>query len=150
VKPFGPEELITVINRYKTRVKRKELERQMDTFIQQNRVNKKLKMVTSSGIVFLDPDEIMLMQADANYTYIHMNTGTVEWITQNISKIIEMIDSQAFVKVNRFSYINLQYLRRIDRKDRMCILVHQSVTIEEPISQSGISYFEKLNRFPII
>jgi DNA-binding LytR/AlgR family response regulator len=150
IKPFGPEELITVINRYKTKVKRKELERRMDTFLQYNRVNKKLKMVTFSGIVFLNPDEIMLMQADANHTYLHMNNGAVEWITQNISKIIEMIDSQAFVKVNRFSYINLQYLRRIDRKSRMCLLSHQDVTIEEPLSWASISYFEKIDRFPII
>lgn len=149
VKPFGPEELISVINRYKTKVKRKELERRMEIFLQHNRINKKIKLVTLSGIVFLNPDEIMLLQSHANHTYVHMNNGSVEWIAQSIGKIIELIDSPGFVKVNRFAYINLQYLKRIDRKNRTCTLSHGDVSVEEALNRSSIDFFEKLNCFPI-
>lgn len=149
VKPFGPEELISVINRYKTRAKRKELERRMDIFIRSNRKTPKVKLTTQSGIVFINPDEIMMIQAETNYSYVFLNNNNVELITQNLQKIIDLIDSPSLVKANRSTYINLQYLRRIDKKNKKCVLHHHNIVIEEPINRSSLSFFEKLNCFPI-
>jgi DNA-binding LytR/AlgR family response regulator len=149
LKPFGPEELISVINRYKTKAKRKELERRMDIFIRNNRANPKIKLTTKSGIIFINPDEIMLIQAGTNHSNIYLKNGTVELIMQNVSKIIELIDSPGFIKANRSSYINLQYLRRIDRKSKICVLNYQNIMLEEPINHTSLSFFEKLNCFPI-
>lgn len=149
VKPFGPEELISVINRFKTKAKRKELERQMDIFIRTNRINPKIKLTTKAGIVFINPDEIMLIQAGTNHSNIYLKNGSVELITQNVYKIVELIDSPCFVKANRSSYVNIQYLRRIDRKNKICILNHQDVIIEEPINRPSLTFFEKLKCFPI-
>ena len=149
VKPFGPEELISVINRYKTKDKRKELERRIDIFIRSNQTNKKLKLTTKSGIVFITPDEIMLIQSESNQSYLYLTNGNVELITQNYTKIIELINSPSFVKANRSSYVNLQYLRRIDKRNKVCILNYQDIMLEEPINRSSMSFFEKLNCFPI-
>lgn len=149
VKPFGPEELISVINRYKTKEKRKELERSMDIFLRNNRPHPKVKLTTKSGIVFVNPDEIMLIQAKSNYSEVYLSNGNVEIITQMVQKIVEIIDSPSIVRANRSAYINLQYLRRIDRKNKICVLNHEDILIEEPINRSGISFFEKLNCFPI-
>ena len=149
VKPFGPEELISVINRYKTKKKKKEMERSMGIFIRNNRVHPKIKFTTKSGIVFINPEEVMLLQAHSNHTYVFLSNGSVELITQLMQKIIETIDSPNMVKANRNAYLNLQYLRRIDKKNKICVLNHQDVTIEEPLNRSSISFFEKLNCFPI-
>nr|MBD3620886.1 response regulator transcription factor [Sunxiuqinia sp.] len=149
VKPFGPEELISVINRYKARAKRKEMERKMDFFIRNSKPIQKLKLPTESGIVFINPEEVMLLQGQENYTYIFLSNGTVELATTMIHKIMEQIDSPSFVRANRTSFINLQYLRRVDRKNRICTLTHQTTVIEEPMNRSSITFFEKLNCFPI-
>ncbi|HKJ41632.1 MAG TPA: LytTR family DNA-binding domain-containing protein [Sunxiuqinia sp.] len=149
VKPFGPEELISVINRYKTKSKRKDLERRMDLFIRNTRNNQKIKLTTQSGIVFINPDEILMVQAETNYSYIYLTNNNTELITQNLQKIIDIIDSPSLVKANRSTYINLQYLRRIDKKNKKCVLNHQNIVIEEPINRSSLSFFEKLNCFPI-
>ena len=149
VKPFGPEELITVINRYKTKEKRKELERKMDIFIRNSKTNKKIKLTTQSGIVFINSDEILMVQAETNYSYIYLTNNNVELITQNLQKIIDAIDSPSLVKANRSTFINLQYLRKIDKKNKLCVLHHQDIVIEEPINKTSLSFFEKLNCFPI-
>jgi len=149
VKPFGPEELISVINRYKAREKKKEMDRKMDFFIRNSRPTQKLKLPTDSGIVFINPDEALLIQAQEYQTYIFLANGTVERVTASISRIIDQIDSPSFVRANRNAFINLQYLRRIDRKNRICTLGHQNTVIEEPLNRSSITFFEKLNCFPI-
>ncbi|MGQ8337626.1 LytR/AlgR family response regulator transcription factor [Sunxiuqinia sp. A32] len=149
IKPFGPEELISVINRYKTKTKRKELERRMDIFVKNNKSNPKIKFPTRSGIVLLNPDNIMLLRSENNYTLIFTTDDNSELITLNVLKVIDMIDTPSFVKVNRSAYVNLQYLRRIERKRRTCILQHKDVSLEEPLNRTGLSFFEKLNCFPI-
>ena len=103
----------------------------------------------SAGIVFINPEEVMLIQGQENQTYIFLANGTVELVTTLINKIIDQIDSPSFVRANRSACINLKYLRRIDRKNRICTLAHQNTVIEEPLNRSSISFFEKLNCFPI-
>ncbi|MGQ7870852.1 LytR/AlgR family response regulator transcription factor [Sunxiuqinia sp. sy24] len=149
VKPFGPEELISVINRYKTREKRKALERNMDFFIRNNQPTQKLKLSTESGIILVDPDEIMAIKTQANKNYISLTNGHTERVTMLMHKLVALINSPSLVKANRDTYINLQFLRRIDRKRKVCILAHQDTMMEEPINRSTISFFEKMNCFPI-
>ncbi|SFF63430.1 LytR/AlgR family response regulator transcription factor [Sunxiuqinia elliptica] len=149
VKPFGPEELISVINRYKARDKKKELERSMDIFVRNNRPIAKIKLNTKSGIVFINPDEIMMIQSQINHCYIFLSNGSVELVTHMMQNILELVDSPNMVRASRSSYINLQYLRRIDRKNRLCVLTHQDIVIEEQLNRTTLSFFEKLDCYPI-
>lgn len=149
VKPFGPEELISVINRYKTRVKGKEMERRMSLFIRSNRPAPKLKLPTRTGIILVHPDEIMMLKAEEHLCSVYINNRSVEMVTLSQQKILELIDSPSFVRANRSSFINLQFLRRIDKKNKHCTLIHQDFRIELPINRSTLVLFEKLNCFPI-
>jgi DNA-binding LytR/AlgR family response regulator len=149
LKPFGPEEIITVINRYQTKIKRKELERRMDFLMKNNKAIPKVKLPTRTGIVFINPDDIMLYKADLNYCRIYMKDGEEELIMLNINKVISVINSNRVFKVNRSAYINLQYLKKIDRKTRVCLLNYKNLTLKTRIKRSSLSYVEKLNCFLI-
>ena len=149
IKPFGPEELISVINRYKTNTKRKELERRMDIFVKNNKSNPKIKLPTRSGIILLDPDEIILLRNSGNSTELITINGKTELITMNTIKLVKLIDSPSIVKISRSAYINLQYLRRIERKNKTCTLQHKNITLEESLNKTGLAFFEKLDCFPI-
>lgn len=149
VKPFGPDEIISVVNRYETKTKQKELDRQMDILIRNNNNNPKIKLTTKFGIIFVNPEDIMLIQSFTNHSYIYLNNGTSELIIQKMCRIMELINLPNFVKASRASIINTQYLIRIDKKNKVCILNHQNHTIEEPINRSSMSFLEKLNCFPI-
>lgn len=149
VKPFGPEELISVVNRYKTRAKRKALERNMETSSHNNQPSQKLKLPTDSGIILVNPEEIMSVKAQGGKNYITLTNGKTERVIMAINRLIDYINSPSFVKANRETYINLQFLRRIDRKKKICVLTHQDTVMEEAINRSTISFFEKMNCFPI-
>lgn len=149
VKPFGPADLISVINRFKNKMKAEEFERRMDFFMRTNRVIPKIKLTTRSGIVLVNPDDVMLIRSELNYCRLFLKDGREELITQNIVKVAETLDSPNILKANRSAYINLQYLKRIEKRRKLCHLKHNDVALEEPISRPSLMYFEKLNCFPI-
>jgi len=149
VKPFGPAALISVINRFKNKLKNEEFERRMDFFMRTNRVLPKIKLHTRTGIVFINPDEVMLIRSDGNYCRLYLKDGREEPIIHNIVYVVETLDSPNIIKANRSAYINVQYLKRIEKRKRVCHLKSNQVTLEESISRPGLVYFEKLNCFPI-
>ncbi len=150
LKPFGPEEIISVINRYKTKTQRLELERRMDLFMKNNKTITKIKLPTRIGIVIINPEDIMLLRADSNYCRVFLTDGKEEFITLNVYKVVSIIDSTNIVKASRSAYINLHYLKKIEKKSKTCFLKHKDLTLEEQINRSSLSFFEQLNCFPII
>lgn len=149
LKPFGPEDIIAVINRYQTKVKRKELERRMDFLMKSNKVIPKIKLRTRTGVIFVNPDDIMLYKADSAYCRIYTREGDEELIMLNVFKVMSFINSKRVLKVSRSAYVNLQYLKRIEKKTRTCILSYKELTLKTKIKRSYLASFEKLNFLPI-
>jgi len=149
LKPFGPEEIIAVINRYQTKVKRKELERRMDFLMRSNKIIPKIKLPTRTGIIFINPDDIMLYKADSNYCRIHTRQGDEELIMLNIFKVVSAVNSKRVLKVSRSAYVNLLYLTKIEKKTMTCILNYKELTLKTKIKRSNLAFFEKLHFFPI-
>jgi DNA-binding LytR/AlgR family response regulator len=149
LKPFGPEDIITVINRYQTKIKRKELERRMDLLIKNNKVIPKVKFPTRTGIIFINPDDIMLYKAESNYCRIYLKDGEEELIMLSLYKVVSVVNSKRVFKTSRSACINLQYLKKIDKRTRTCFLNYKDLTLETKIRRSYLLHVEKLNCFTI-
>ena len=149
LKPFGPEDLIAVINRYKAKIKRKELERRMDFLMKSNKIIPRIKLPTYTGVIFINPEDIMMYEAEGNYCRIYIKEGDDELITLNVYKVTAIVNSQKVFQVNRSAYVNLRYLKRVEKKTRLCFLQYKDFTLQTRLRKSSLSFFEKLNCFPI-
>lgn len=149
VKPFGPAELISVINRFKNKQKTDEFERKMDMLIRTKRMNPKIKLPNRNGFVLINPEDVMVIRSEGNYCRIFLKTGKEEEITLNIFKAAEMLNSPNILKAHRSAYVNMQYIKRIEKRKRVVYLTHEQFSLEEPMNRAALSYFEKLNCFPI-
>lgn len=149
IKPFGPEEIISVINHYKSKTKRVELERKMDLLMQNNNVHSKVKLPTRTGIILVNPNDVMLIRADSNYCNIYLIDGQIELITNNIYKTVSLLDSKDIIKANRSAYINIQHLKKIEKKTKTCYLNYKDLTYQESINRSSLAFIEQLNCFPL-
>ncbi|WP_372776813.1 LytR/AlgR family response regulator transcription factor [Mangrovibacterium sp.] len=149
VKPFGPADLISVLNRFKNKQKNEEFERRMDFFMRTNRIIPKIKLPTKTGIILINPEDVMLFRSERSFSRLFLTNGKDELVTQNIVKVAEALDSPNIIRANRSAYINLQYLKRIEKRKRICYLKHQDYSLEESINRPALIYFEKLNCFPI-
>jgi len=92
----------------------------------------------------------VLLKAKANNCNLYLKDGTIETITRNMNNLAETINSQTLFKISRSTYINLNYLKRIDKKNLKCMINFNQTVVEEEISKSNLLHFEKPDLFPPI
>ena len=149
-KPFCILDLETVIKKFKEKSERKEQERQLDKFIHSQSNSLKIKLPSTLGVLIVDIKDIVVLRAKANNCVLHLQDGTIETITRNLYIVVEMLNSPAFIQTNRSTYINSNYLQRVDKKNHKCIVRYNQIFSEEPISRNHIAYFDKLDIFPVM
>lgn len=143
-KPFSITDLELVIQKYNENIQKKKQEKKLDVFITSQNNSTKIKFPTTKGILFVDIKSIVMLKSKANNCDILMNDGTTETITRNLYKVVSILNSPAFFQINRSTSINTNYLQRVDKKNFRCIISYNQVIIEEPITKSNMTLFEKM------
>ncbi len=149
-KPFCIADLEHVIQKFKAKAEKKERDRKLDKFIHSQTNSLKIKLPSTEGVLFVEIKDIVILRSKANNCVLCLQDGTMETITRNLYIVIEMLNSQAFLQTNRSTYINTNYLQRVDKKNHKCILDFNHTVQEESISRNRMAYFDKLDIFPII
>jgi DNA-binding LytR/AlgR family response regulator len=149
-KPFFPDDLEKVISKYILKVEKKKYDQKLDLFIQSQSNPPKITLPTVHSFLILDINDIVFVKANLNRTKVYLQDGTVETTTRNLISIIRLINSPLIFQIHKGSYVNFNYIQRIDRKRTKCIVRFNSKFYEEPISKSCIVNFEKFNIFPIV
>lgn len=143
-KPFSITDLELVIQKYNENIQKKKQEKKLDVFITSQNNSTKIKFPTTKGILFVDIKSIVMLKSKANNCDILMDDGTTETITRNLYKVVGILNSPAFFQINRSTSINTNYLQRVDKKNFRCIISYNQVIIEEPITKSNMTLFEKM------
>lgn len=149
-KPFCTDDLNRVIQKYRTKSEKKELEHKQDKFIHAHAGSTRIKLPAENAFVILELKNIVFLYTKLNSCSIYLNDGTVETVTRHLALIKEAIHSSVFFKLNRSTYINLNYLIRIDKKNLKCIVACNNTTCDLLISKTQISEFEKIDLFKAI
>jgi two-component system LytT family response regulator len=102
-------------------------------------IYKKLMFRSSSGIVFIDPIDIIYIEAAGNYSVFHLKCNKTETVTVLLGKIEEMLSDGKFFRISRSFIINTCYLKKIDSKHLRCILSKNGTDISCEISRDRIS-----------
>ncbi len=147
-KPFCLEDLENVINKYITRREKKRHEQKLDKFMQSQGTGIKVKLPTCHSYIIVDINNIVYIKSNTNGTYVYLQDGSVETVTRNLSSLILLLNSSLMFQINRSTYVNLNYLQRIDKKKEICVLRFNHITYADSITKSNIVNFEKLSIFP--
>jgi two-component system LytT family response regulator len=147
-KPFSVEDVETVIHKYQNAAEKKKYLRKVDLFIQSQSNSPKVKLPTINGVLITEIKNIVLLKAKANNCSLYLHDGTIETITRNLNNLAEIINSQSLFKISRSTYINLKYLKKIDKKNLKCLVSFNQSVLEEDITKSNLLHFEKLDLFP--
>jgi len=121
VKPVDIDDLKQSIERYWMERKSAASLGRIENLLQALQ-EKKLKFNTRTGYIFINPEEIIYCQADGNYTDLFLTNAEKQTITLNIGRLQNILPQTKFNKINRSVVINKQYLTKINRKDKKCIL----------------------------
>ncbi len=130
LKPVNPAELNAAITRFRERKLNRAADKtgeqsisaRLDALVSRLPAQGKLKFSTGSGFIMVNPDDIVYIEADWNYSEIYYNDEKHEMITTNIGSIEKILPAQGFYRISRSVIINLSYLNRVNRKKRIAFL----------------------------
>ncbi len=85
--------------------------------VNKNIAPKKIALPQLGGIQFIEVDEIVSLQADSNYTIIHMNNMQKRVITKTLKEFEELLDPIQFARIHKSYIVNLKYIKEYSTTD---------------------------------
>ena len=142
LKPVEQEELNKVLDRFQ-QMTLSGLELKIDRLLSELDGNHKIKLDSSGSFILVDPAEIIYCQADWNYTEVFLTGGRKEVLTMSIGKLENHLLSGRFFRISRSVIINLDYLMKVKRLLRKCILKQDGIEYSFSIPRANIRELEK-------
>jgi two-component system, LytTR family, response regulator len=141
VKPFGISEISSLINRIESHLD--SANNKINLNFSEDKIDK-LKFRNSMGYLFLLPCEIIYIRSVRNNSELFLTSGNFEKVNMPISEIFREIFNKNFLLINRSVIINMNYIDKIDRKQKKCLVSFKKQEYEFPVSQKNLNFFENL------
>jgi len=143
LKPVDRNELAVAVERAINQINGREPERSYSLLLEMTS-RKKLRFNTAGGFILIDPSEIVYIQADWNYSEIHLGKDKYEVVVVNLGEIEKMLPAAGFARIGRSVIVNLKYLSKVQRTKRLCILKKDEEIFQFKIPLLRIRDLEKL------
>ncbi len=79
--------------------------------------HKKIALPHLGGTSFIEVDDIISLQADSNYTVLHLNNMQKIVISKTLKDFEELLDSDQFCRIHKSYIVNLQYVKEYNTSD---------------------------------
>jgi two-component system LytT family response regulator len=132
LKPIVPDELVAAVKKCEEKKKGepmgfKNLEKIISTLSQKVH---KLPVPSPEGIVYLDPDNIVYLQGDINYTHIHLIQGNKITSSKTLKDFETLLSSKQFFRIHKASIINLSYVSKYIKGEGGQVLMSEGSSLE--------------------
>lgn len=145
LKPINEEELRDAITRFQSEKTKTDLSAKIEALYNTLNDCSRLRYNTRNGFIFINIHEIIYLEADGNYSTIFLLNGKTETITQSLGQIEEELPAKEFFRVNRSIIINLKFLTRVHRRNKICHISTSTLDAEFTITTEQIKILEMLN-----
>jgi two-component system LytT family response regulator len=78
---------------------------------------KKIALPHLGGISFTEVDDMVSLQADSNYTIIHMNNMQKLVVSKTLKEFEELLDPTQFARIHKSYIVNLRYIKEYSTTD---------------------------------
>lgn len=142
LKPIDLGELKKAIKRYKdqirTRPQQENLQLALQNMSSKNVGDHILILKTQDGDLKLGLKDIVHIEGDRNYSYIHLNNSVKKLVTKTLSDMEELLDSKGFYRCHRSHILNGNHI--IDTKGSSVLLSNK---VRIPISRRKKKQFSE-------
>ena len=104
----------------------------------QESTNGRIRFNTLSGFYVIEVSQIAYVEADGNYSELHMKSGAMKLVTSNLARTESLLTNYQFKRIGRSLVINIDCLTQVDRKHGLCILDTGKDIIKLPINRKNI------------
>lgn len=124
LKPIDPEELKTVVSKYRSSHKQTDLNHKIDQLMLHLDAHKKIRFNTRQGFIMIDPAEIVYCQADWSYTEIYFVNGKMHVVSMNMGKVEGLLNPAHFFRINRSVMVRIDSIVTVNRKAHQCTILY--------------------------
>jgi len=143
IKPFGPNEVSAVIAKVAERLTQKFQNRSEEK--KGLKIPGKLMLKAVGGTFFVSPAEIIFFRMNIGGMEMAYVNGKLEKLKMLISELEEELNSATFIRISRSVIININFLNRIDKKEKRCHLKCCDKDYSFELTKAKIKYFDSLS-----
>lgn len=114
LKPVDIEEVQNMIEKAKEMSKNRDL---LETLVEKKTHIEKLSIPTNKGLLFIEPEKIIFIEADGRYSKIYLENNESVLVSKNLGEIEEILDPEMFFRAHNSSIINLKHVAELNSKD---------------------------------
>jgi len=116
LKPYSPKNIKAAVSRVLLMNQDAALFDKLKGLIAPN-FNSKISFPTSEGIILINVDEIVHVEADRSYCIIYLNNTEKKIVSKSLKDIEAILPNQKFYRLHASHLINLDKLKRYDKED---------------------------------
>jgi two-component system LytT family response regulator len=136
LKPIDPNELVLAINKAEEELRRKSIDDRIRALFHnlQRQAENTHKIVLSSGsnMYVINTREIVMCQAEKNYTRFFLEDGRDIVVSKTIKEYDGMLAGNGFYRVHRQYLVNIDHVKSFDKSDGG--VIYLSCDFKVPIS----------------
>ena len=124
LKPVNIDELQQAVEKLKQSLnnptaaeQNKQMLEQLLQTMQKKTPPQKIALPHLGGISFIEVDDMVSLQADSNYTIIHMNNMQKLVISKTLKDFEELLDPTQFARIHKSYIVNLRYIKEYSTTD---------------------------------
>lgn len=143
LKPIDTDDLkltLKKVERFKNK-KNKEIEKILLSFNEENN-NKKIVINTDGKMIFINPNEIIFVESDGNYSSIMLESNKKVVITKKLKEVYNLLPCSKFFRVHNSYVVNLNKIDEFLKNENYILLKNKH---KIPVSRYRKSEF--LNKF---
>lgn len=134
LKPIDLGELRKAIKRYQNQNKSLAQKENIALAVQNSKMKNvsdhMLVLKTQDGALKLVLKDIVHIEGDRNYSYIHLKNATKKLVTKTLSDLEELLDSKGFYRCHRSHILNREHI--INSKGTLAVLTNN---VQVPVSR---------------
>lgn len=131
LKPIDLGELKRAIKRFRTTPQKENMAMALQNMTTKNVADHMLILKTQDGALKMVLKDIIHLEGDRNYSYIHLKNGSKKLVTKTLSDLEELLDSKGFYRCHRSHIINAAHI--VDSSKGLTVLLTNNIKL--PVSR---------------
>lgn len=144
LKPIGLDVLVETINRLKKKKLNSTYSNRVDKLFTYLRNKERIKFNLRTGLLIIDPGDLIFCEADGNYTHLVLADGKSEMVSFNLGLVEKELEGKGFFRLNRSVLVNIDHIIKIDTRNRTCEVKYDHSYIKFKVSQAKIRELQDL------
>lgn len=141
LKPFDLEELKNAVKRFKTYRNQNNVPMALRNLRSKNVSDQTLILKTQQGELHLTLKDIVYIEGDCNYSYVHLTKNRKELVSKTLSHLEELLDDKGFFRCHKSYLINRLHI--VSSRQNLSILLSngQNISISRRKKESFKNWF---------